>query len=235
MKGVIFYNNESLNMTLDDGNYYFFYDSDGMLYVGNGSNLLQNGVVNKNIVNAFLPTKYNNIQVYGVGYRALSALPNLVSIFVPRTYKVIWSDFFKESPKVVSVEFEENSQLKTIGHYMALRSGISSFTYPSSIKNLLLFHSFKGCKNLKTIYYKGMAEPQFDNMTFSGVPDDLVIYVRRDYPYKTFAGRQTTPILNPKYRGTCFIRRKQTCSSFNLMFLVVMIQENYKNSNILFV
>ena len=190
-----------------DENFNYLLDTDGYLYVGNGTRVFQNGAFNKNIVNAVLPSKYDNILIRGTFYRCLAGLPNLVSIFIPRTYKIIQGDLFYNALNVVSVEFEQNSQLKSIAAWMGLNSRITSFTFPPSLKKMSVEHSFYGCKNLRTIYYQGMLQPSFDNETFSSVPEDLKIYVRKDYPYETFAGKEVTKVLNAIPRITCNIRR----------------------------
>ena len=203
-----------------DENFNYFYETDGLLYVGNGSKVFQNGAYNKNIVNAFLPSKFNNVLIYGTFYRCLASLPSLVSIFIPKTYKVIQADLFLNAKNVASVELEQNSELIYIGGWMGLNSKITSFTFPPSLKYMHINQSFFGCTNLKTIYYQGMLQPKYDDVTFWNVPEDLIIYVRKDYPYDTFAGRKITRILNPIPKITCIVRRKYAIGKTNIQYTI---------------
>jgi hypothetical protein len=193
-----------------DNTYNYYLHSDGNLYIGNGSDSMQNGAYDINLENAILPAYYEGVKIYGTFYRCLGGLPNLRTIFIPRTYRFIGDDLFHHSYKVETVEFEEYSEVQYIGYWMAIGSSITSFTFPSSLKELTIVHSFYGCKNLKSIFYQGMINPPYDYYTFEGVNQDFKIYVRKDYPYDTFGGKSVTKLLEPPptpVKCTCPIKR----------------------------
>jgi hypothetical protein len=204
-----------------DDNFNYFYEN-GRLLVGNGTMVFQNGAFNKSLINAVLPSSFDGVPIYGTYYRCLGGMPNLVSIFIPRTYKEIGADFFYDSYNVTSVVFEDNSQLRKIDAWIAIHSNIVTFTFPASLKIMYLNQSFLECSKLKTIYYQGMLQTEFYSDTFLNVPDDLKIYVRRDYPYETFAGRSVTKVLNAVPRITHKYKNSGiSLCTINILYLIV--------------
>jgi hypothetical protein len=189
---------------------YNYIIKEGNLYVGNGTHVYQNGAYDKNLVNAILPAYFNGTKIYGTFYRCLAGLPNLIAIFIPKTYRVIEADLFQDSYNVETIEFEANSELQFINGWTAISSKITSFTFPPSLKRFAINSSFGHCAKLKTVFYQGMASPLYDSTTFLGVSKDLKIFVRKDYPYDTFGGRSVTKILEPPTRFTYPVK-KESC------------------------
>ena len=211
-------------MSMQSSDYYFKYKGKGRLYVeGSDNSTFGNGVVNKSIERAILPRYFEGKKVYGTGYRSLAFLQNLVFVFIPNTYMVISSDSFQASPMLESVVFEEGSRVESIWFWLLINSKITTFRIPASAKTIRLENSFEGCTNLKTLYYQGMSEMISDSKTFSNVPDDLKIYVRKDYPDSQVGGRDVIKVLPPlnSFIKTC--NNKKNSRSYNIMFIAMIM------------
>lgn len=211
-----------MSVTDHDENYYYTF-VDGRLYLG-GSNISENGngAFNKEIVEAILPSKYQNTLIYGTRYRCLSGLAYLKKIFIPRTYREIREDFCKFSYNVEFIEFEENSELEELSGYTAHLTSIKSFSIPSSVKILSLKSAFYGCKNIETIYYAGkLACSETDAFTKANM-SALKVFTRVDYAYDSFCGAKVVKILNkPKKLFTC--KRKQERFMLRYSFLIYLV------------
>ena len=200
----------------------FHYDYAGRYVIGSDDNLTQgNGVINKNIVHAFLPRQNNGIQVYGTGYRSLMAIQSLKTVVVPNTYKYIDHDSFQECNSLESVVFEDGIDLEMIGHWLLVNTNITTFTFPASVKSIYLPSTFRGCKNLKSIYYRGMMKINDGINAFKDVSDDMKIYVRRDYPYSEISGRKVTKILTPPKRISCNMRKQSNSLIYFIQLILV--------------
>ena len=191
----------------------FYYNSAGHFVIGSDpSTSSGNGAYNKSIVDAILPRSFNGIMIYGTGYNSLSKLSSLKTVFVPSTYKLISSDTFHGSTELESVTFEDPKNILDVGFWLFVNSKISTFTFPYNAKRIRIHNSFRGCKNLKSLYYQGMLDVPYDDKTFDGVPDDLKIFVRSDFPYDTFGGRSVIKVL-PRPVDTKTLRCKHQANN----------------------
>ena len=77
---------------MHDDTFNYRYENGRLLVGGENTSEWGNGALNKEIVEAFLPAKYNNTLIYGTAYRCLGHLQNLTRVFIPRTYKLIGAD-----------------------------------------------------------------------------------------------------------------------------------------------
>lgn len=181
---------------MDHSDDFYFTYIDGKLYVrGDNTTEFGNGVFNKEIVDAILPRTFKGTRVYGTGYRSLSCLKNLETVFIPNTYRYIEADTFLNSFNLREVTFEDNYHIKYIWFWLLHSTLISTFTIPHTVKDISLNSTFFNCTKLKSIYYQGMLKLDSDEGTFKNVPNDLKIYVRIDYPYDQIGGRAVTKVL----------------------------------------
>ena len=199
----------------------FYYNSGGHFVIGSDPNTSSgNGAYNKSIVDAILPRSFNGIMIYGIGYYSLSKLSFLKTVFIPSTYRLISSDSFHGSTALESVTFEDPENILDVGFWLFLDSNISTFTFPYKAKRIRIQNSFQGCKNLKSLYYQGMLNVSYDAKTFDGVPSDLKIFVRRDYPYDTFGGRSVIKVLPRPINSRTLRCKRQANNWMSLMILV---------------
>ena len=199
----------------------FHYDYAGRYVIGSDDNLTYgNGVINKNIVHAFLPRQNNGIQVYGTGYRSFMAIQSLKTVVVPNSYKYVDHDSFQGCLSLESVVFEDGIDLEMIGYWLLVNANITTFTFPASVKKIHLSSIFSGCKKLKSIYYRGMMKINEESEAFRDVPDDMKIYVRRDYPYSEFGGRKVTKILDFPKHISCK-RNAHVCTLFYMTQILI--------------
>lgn len=191
----------------DDTYYYTYYNN--VLYVGGENTSIHgNGAYNKEIVEAYLPSFYLGIKIYGTRYRCLAHLSKLETVIIPRTYKIIGGDLCLSSTKVKSIVFEENSELREIGGWFAGYTTISTFTFPSSLKIIGFNYFFQGCNNLETIIYAGNIEcvsnDIFDQINVSKIK----VYTRKNYKYDSFCGAKVINVLNSPIKAmTCKIKQ----------------------------
>ena len=198
----------------------FHYDYAGRYVIGSDDNLTHgNGAKNKSIINAYLPRTNNDTQVYGTGYRSLSLLKFLKTVHIPKTYKYIGHDSFRDCPLLESVTFEKNSQVETIGFWLLRNTQIKTFTYPSSAKTIKIQYSFYGCTKLKSIFYRGMLRINNNDNSFTNVSDSMKIYVLKNYPYDDIGGRKVTKVLNPNE----FSYQNNICTRYIIYLVLVFI------------
>ena len=205
-----------------DSDFYFVFLR-GKLYVGGENRSVNgNGAYNKSIVEAILPQKFENTRIYGTQFKCLAMIPSLKKVFVPRTYKVIETDFCYESRNVESIIFEENSELEVMMGWVAPATSIKSFSFPSNIKRLIFTSSFRNCNSLRIIYFP--LKFQCNNATIfnSITPSDIKVFVRKDYSYDDFCGAEVVKVLEPPKRYiTCRKKMKET-SRFVLSFAICL-------------
>lgn len=204
--------------SLHSDDFNFVYKND-LLYVGGSTTDAGNGAYNKNIVNAYLPSSFNGVRIYGTQDSCFQSITTLKYVFIPRTYKVIEDDFCVFSSNVVSIVFEENSEVESIGGWFAEGTSITQLILPSSIKTLSTNSPFANCKKLKLVIFKGNIFLDAGT-SFSNSPDNIVILVKHDYKYDTFGGKSVMKIIpEPKQLKTCMKRQKTS----NKIFFVVVI------------
>ena len=206
--------------SLHDENYNFCYVGD-LLFVGDGTNNISNGAYNKSLVDAILPSTFNGQQIYGTYKHAFHRLPSLKTIFIPKTYKILYNDFCPESINVDSIVFEENSQVESIGDYFAQGTAITSIILPSSLKTLSSECPFRWCNNLKQIIFLGRNKFEEGRETFKNVTSDLVIFVGRNYRWKTFGGRKVTGVLYRYGQHICTCRNRRE-NKASLIFVIII-------------
>ena len=120
-------------MHSDDFNFVYI---EGRLYVGGESNDQGNCAYNKNIVNAYLPSYYDNTLIYGTRSSCLENISTLKFVFIPRTYRSIGTDLCVYSNNVEAIVFEENSQVTHIRRWLAACTSITQIALPSSLKTI---------------------------------------------------------------------------------------------------
>ena len=187
-----------------------FIEKNGKLYLGDGTGESGNCAYNKKIVDAILPKYFGETQVYGTLTSCFESMSSLKSIFIPNTYKEIQFDFCPNSFNVESIIFEENSQVESIGNWFAQCTAITSITLPSSLKSFSTYCTFNGCAKLKQIIFLGRNKFEEGTKTLKDVPEDLVIFVGKNYRWKTFGGRKVAGVLYRygQHICTCINRRK---------------------------
>ena len=211
-------------MSMHSADYYFKFHENGKLYIeGSDNSTLGNGVHNKDLERAILPRYFQGIKVYGTGYRSLAGLEKLTFAFIPNTYIEISADSFHTCSNLESVVFEDGSKLKTIGFWLLIGTKITTFTIPANVKSISVNSTFRGCTNLKTLYYQGMKDLVADSNTFKDVPSDLKIYVRSDYPYLQIGGRDVIKVLPPHASNIKTCNCKRNSRSINIMLVAVIL------------
>ena len=172
-----------------------------------------------------VPKYYNNIKVVELGKHCFSSLPSLKTLLIPNTIHCFRYDAIWNCTKLISIDFEENSQLEYIerGAFDRCESLISVILPPSLIS--LGTFSFCRCYSLKTIIYCGTAG--FDSSILDGawsqVTQDISIYVKSSYPLDNFI---TKPVIKDDkiFENAHFFyaTQKLTCSN-NHVFLKIKI------------
>ena len=208
-------------MTYHDETFNYVY-IDNFLYVGGSDvNEYGNGAYNKDIVEAILPKKYQNVMIYGTAYRCLGSLPKLKKVFVPRTYKFLYADFCKFSSNVESITFEDNSELDVISGWVAYGTLIKTFVIPSNVKALDLREAFGSCKNIETIYYAGKLKCNDLNAFVGSSLSSISVYTRENYGYNTFCNASVVKVLSiPKKFITCKRKQESILSRTSLMMFI---------------
>ena len=146
------------------------------------------------VSNVVIKAEFNNIEVKGIGVRALSSKKikevsfeensnveyierrafygsSIKSITIPNSVKNIYQNCFSYS-LLEKVEFESGSKVEAISGSMFFEcQNLSSVNIPNSVKSIGTF-AFYNCKNLKSLYIPSGCKIYKD--AFYGC--DLVIY-----------------------------------------------------------
>ena len=203
-------------MEHDDFNYV---KVDEYWYLGKKDTSAANCLVNpENAENVILPRYHEGKLVYGTRYRCFFKVSTLKTVFIPNTYRVINSDFCHTATNVVSITFEDNSQVEEIGSYFALSTSIEEIHFPASIKKFFPSKTLY-CSTLKRVYFASMLKVDYcSNLFMSGI--DVKIFVPVNYKYDTFSDKAVTKILKPETRRCTVNMKRRTMSS--TIFLIPM-------------
>ena len=206
-----------------DSDFNYVY-KEGYLYVGGvNSSVNGNGAFNKSIVEAILPIKFQNNAIYGTTYKCLSNIQTLKKVFVPRTYKLISADFCWLCRSLESIVFEENSNIKKMGGWIASATSIRTFTFPSNIKTLRFNRTFWNCYNLEAIYYPLAIECDSNSIFDSITPSKITVYTRVDYKFNTFCGAAVVKALTVQKRYYSCKQKQRRLAYFALSICVQFI------------
>ncbi len=167
---AIVYNNSSLDITAGSSDYgsvgRYAYEIvnkgetakgrieeiDNVSYYINGTTKVALSMIDRKASNVSLEEDTTAINQY-----AFSGCTNLTSITIPARVTEIGVGAFINCTSLQTVDFGDNSQLKTIGIY-ALKNctNLTSITIPASL-TLIDYSAFSGCSNVD-IYYQGTLE-----------------------------------------------------------------------------
>ena len=205
--------------------------------IGNQTDIDWNGIAvdPEKVFVINIPKYYKNAKVVELGKHCFSSLPYLKTLLIPNTIQCFRRNAIWNCTKLVSVDFEENSnfQLAERGAFDRCESLVAVFL-PPSLKTLGNF-SFCRCFSLKTIVYCGTYG--FDSSILYGAWGDLnhnvTIYVRSEYPLDEFI---TKPVIKDDslFENAHFFYKTQTITpklksyffNFNIFLLIVFINNH---------
>lgn len=108
--------------------------ADGYAAIGDGSNDLGNGVIDRSVSTLHLPPKLDGFVVKKTLYRAFGQLGQLRTAVLPTTLEFISGDLFINCVKLKSVYFQEPSNIKIFyGWAFSGCASLESICLPSSI------------------------------------------------------------------------------------------------------
>ena len=107
-------------------------------------------------------------RVTDIGDHVFYICDNLASITIPRSVTSIGSSAFDDCNALASVEFEENSQLTTIGAWAFYGCAFTSITIPDSVRNIEN-NAFAECASLSSVNFGDNSQLGYiSNGLFSG-------------------------------------------------------------------
>ena len=192
--------------------------------LGTGNDVDHNGVLDgkvDNIIEAIIPSIVNKKKVIRIAYKALRNVPNLQSVFIPRTIKEIRGDTFLYCHKLTTVVFEENSELKIIKWYTFYETNISSITFPSSVVSID-YKTFYKCTNLKSVFILGFLFSNYTDL-FEEASKNVNVYVPINYPWDNFGGHNVIKLLPDYHKQILHFTCKQRLLFHNLPFIHLTI------------
>ena len=180
-----------------------------------------NGVIDSfvsQLEDAVIPSYVEGKLVDRLGYRCLRELPNLKFVFIPNTIKEIAADSFLDCPNLKTVIFEQNSQLSSISRYAFYSTGISSITFPPSLKTINGDYLFHNCPQLHTIVIQSLVTTDSQTI-FDQTDQDVRILVPHNYPSSLFGTKNVLTVL-PSFVS---LKRCFTCQHNNHIHLVLVL------------
>ena len=193
--------------------------------IGNITNTTNyhNGV-NSSVVSSLtecqIPSSINGMIVDSIGYRALTLLPNLKQIYVPKTITMTYGDAFAFNSNLENVIFEEGSQLKDLSIYAFCDcKSMKIVILPKSIISLSR-KTFGRMDSLEHLYIQNFVSCDDIDVFNTTNIEKLKIYVPSNYPKDTFGTVPVQKILAPYYKQTFFTSSEK---KINLSHIIILL------------
>ena len=211
-------------MVIEDGTF-IFEEIDGGLRLGVEANNMEfynglNSSLVNSIVDLVIPSKVNGIPVISLGYRCFRAIPNLETVFIPKTILRFEGDSFTQCTKLHSVTFEEGSRIVDLSFYAFYMTNLSIFHFPPATV-IIRQYAFYGVTNLRFIYIYNHMWVNEANIFFD-VPSSLKIYVPENYPHCNFSLHPVIKVLPPFHQYPSSFSQN-LCFNFSHEFIIHLI------------
>lgn len=124
-----------------------------------------------------IPKKIGGKSVTQIGNGAFANQTGITKVYVPSTVESIGANAFENCTQMQYIEFDEGSQLTTIGNSAFSGSGLWNIVFPSTVNNIG-FNAFQNCQTLMAVEFKqGCLIETISNATFSGCVNLLAITI----------------------------------------------------------
>lgn len=124
-----------------------------------------------------IPKKIGGKSVTQIGNGAFANQTGITKVYVPSTVETIGANAFENCTQMQYIEFDEGSQLTTIGNSAFSGSGLWNIVFPSTVNNIG-FNAFQNCQTLMAVEFKqGCLLDAIGNATFSGCANLLAITI----------------------------------------------------------